>query len=300
MPRSTEIRRKPEATATISPRWLARAFLGCVLVAALCGYLTFCGLFVQGQWQLVLHPVRPGFPLPALIGTAMPERVHFGVDASGRAQLAGLWLKGDPGGRYHRGTVLYLSSGDGSLAQAADRLAMLQQLGFDVCALDYRGYGMSAARHPSQSSLEEDSTTALKYVLQERHVAEEQLVLYGREVGGYLAARLAMQHPAIPAVVLEAPRFDLLDVVSRDPRVRLLPVRLLFRERFALEPLLTRLATPKLIFLGESEPATQYQTIAPPRMIITLAPKDEDHRREALGRFLDAYLPAGRFAPQAP
>ena len=260
-------RRSSAAPETVSPRWLVRAFLVSVGVALVCGYLTFCVLFAQGQWQLVLHPSRATGIVPGAT-----EAVRFGTDASGRPQLAGLWLPADATSRYRGLTVLYLPSGDGSLATATTTLTTLHELGLGVLAFDYRGYGASAAGHPTQARMEADAESALAYLNTTRHIPDARVIVYGSGVGGYLAARLAAGHPDISSVILDGPRFDVAAEVARDPRVRLLPVRLLLRERFDLDAVLRTLKVPKLVLSRGAVESAALRYAADPKITVALPP----------------------------
>ena len=275
----------------VSPAWLVRAFLVVVVIALLCGYLTFCLLFSNGQWQLVLHPSRAGAP-PQQVGGAPVQPVRFGADASGQPQLAGIWIPADPAGRYRHLTVLYLADGDGSLQGAGTRLADLRELGINVLAFDYRGYGASAPGHPSEARMEADAETAFNYLLSSRHVAADHIIAYGSGVGGFLAARLAAQHSAIPALVIDRPRYDIEQTVRKDARVRLLPVHLLFNQSFPIQPMLQSLRTPKLIISRAAVEASEVQTAADPKLTVALPPGSSNTEMlHALGRFLDQYAP---------
>ena len=282
----------PSAPPEVVPAgWLVRAFLLTTLVALLCGYFTFCLLFAQGQWQLVLHPSRAA-GLPALIADVATQPVRFGPDASGQPKLAGIWIPADPAGRYRHLTLLYLADGDGSTQDAVAKLAALRELGMSVFAFDYRGYGASAPGHPSQARMEADAESALAYLVSTRNIPESRIILYGTGVGGFLAAQLATLHPAIPALIIDAPRFHIEQAVRRDPRVRLLPVRLLFHEAFPVAPLLDKLATPKLILSRSSAEAPEVHQAADPKMTVALpetgGPGEFTH---TLARFLDQYAP---------
>ena len=281
----------PAPPEVVSAGWLARAFLVTVVVALLCGYLTFCLLFARGQWQLVLHPVRTT-ALPDLVDGTYPQPLRFGTDESGQPQLSGIWMAADATGRYRHLTVLYLPSGDGSLQAATATLSGLRELGLNVFAFDYRGYGSSAPGHPSQTRMEADAARALTYVLTTRQTPENRVVLYGSGVGGFLAARLALQHPAIPALVVDAPRLHIEEDVRHDPRLRLLPVRLIFHEGFPLEPLLETLTTPKLILSRSATEPPELQRAADPKMTVALPEGSAGELfSRSLGRFLDLYAP---------
>src|SRR5271170_1249909 len=164
---------------------------------------TFCLLFYQGQWQLVLHPIRTAAS-PASIAGVPYELIRFGPDESATPQLTGWWIPSDPGGRYSHLTILLLPDGNGSLADSIPTLASLHNLGINVFAFDYRGYGQSAATRPNQQNMIHDADSAWQYLTISRNIPAPQIVPYGIGVGASLATRLAAANTAIPALILDA------------------------------------------------------------------------------------------------
>jgi uncharacterized protein len=281
---------------SVDPRWLLNALGLLLLLALACGYLTLCALFYQGQWQLVLHPTRAASAPSTLAGAAL-QTIHFGIDESATPQLTGWWLPAAPGSRYAASTVLYLPSGDGSLAQSAPSaiLAALHAAGINIFAFDYRGYGQSSATHPNQQRMQQDAASAWQYLTTSRALAPTQIVIYGTGVGAALATQLAAQHAQIPALILQNPRPNLLDQVRSDARTRLLPVRLLFHDRFEIAPTLATLTTPKLLIASaasEDQAATGlYRSAADPKFTLFLPPSPEAGTlTQTLIRFFDQYL----------
>src|SRR5271170_7646294 len=98
----------------VSPMWLVKAIAVTIVAALFCGYLTFCLLFYQGQWQLILHPTRTS-SAPISIAGIPYQLVHFGPDESATPQLTGWWIRAVPGARYANTTILFLPGSDGSL-----------------------------------------------------------------------------------------------------------------------------------------------------------------------------------------
>ncbi|MEI9980556.1 MAG: alpha/beta hydrolase [Edaphobacter sp.] len=282
--------KRPAPQEDISPIWLLKAIALTILAALFCGYLTLCLLFYQGQWQLVLHPTHTSAP-PAFIAGAPYELLRFDPGDSATPQLTGWWIPVDPGGRYAHLTVLFLPDGDGSLANSIPTLAALHSLGINVFAIDYRGYGQSAALHPSQQTLTHDADAALRYLTNSRSIAAERIIPYGIGTGTSLAATLAAKQQAIPAVILDNPRADLLDAALHDPRASLLPVRLLFHERFPLAQPLSALKTPKLLLSRTPQLDPAFHTAADPKLTVELTAPSTLSFNQSLSRFLDGYLP---------
>jgi pimeloyl-ACP methyl ester carboxylesterase len=262
-----------------------------IVAALFCGYLTFCLLFYQGQWQLVLHPTRTT-TAPTSIAGIPYELIHFGPDESATPQLTGWWIPAAPGSRYPQTTILFLPGADGSLANSIPTLASLHNLGLNVFAFDYRGYGQSASTRPNQQNMSHDVSSAWQYLTNSRAIPAQQIVPYGTGVGASLATELAANQQAIPALILDSPRGDLLEAAQRDPRSRPLPVPLLFHERFPLAAPLSTLRTPKLLLSRTTQPDRSFRTAASPKLTVELPSPSGALYTQSLTRFLDQYLPS--------
>jgi uncharacterized protein len=291
-PATTKPRKPIPQTAppdVVSPVWLIKAIALTIIAALLCGYLTLCLLFYQGQWQFVLHPTRTSTSPASIAGTPY-ELTHFGPDESATPQLTGWWIPATPGGRYAPITILFLPDGNGSLANSIPTLANLHNLGLNVFAFDYRGYGQSAPARPSQQSMTQDADSAWQYLTATRAISAQRIIPYGTGAGTSLATRLAANHITIPALILDTPRADLLDVAIRDPRAKLLPVRLLFHERFPLAEPLSTLRTPKLLISRTTAPDQTFLHASDPRYTVELAAPSPVLYNQSLTRFLDLYV----------
>ena len=280
---------KPSPPETVSPVWLIKGIVLTALAALLCAYLTLCLLFYQGQWQLVLHPTRTT-AAPASIGGAPFELIRFAPDESATPQLTGWWIPSDPAGRYSQTTLLFLPDGNGSLADAMPTLAILHNLGINIFAFDYRGYGQSTALRPSQQSITRDADSAWQYLTTSRNISASHIIPYGAGTGTSLATYLAVTHDTIPAIILDTPRADLLDLAMRDPRAAILPVRLLFHERFPLAEPLSTLRTPKLLLSRTTEPDQSFRNARDPKLTVELTSPAIRPYTESLTRFLDQYV----------
>ena len=289
-------RRNTRQTQDVDPRWLLKAAILVLLAAFVCGYATFCLLFYQGQWQLVLHPVRAA-TFPAALGGAPLEMARFGPGASGVPQRTGWWVPAPLDERYGQLVVLFLPSGDGSLGDAIPTLSSLHSLGLTVFAINYRGYGDSASGHPSEQRMRADADAAWDYITQTRHIPGDHVLLYGVGVGASLAVQVASKQPDVPAVILDAPRPHILEQVKADPRVRFLPVRWLLRDRFSLQPELNRLTRPKLILMRPGQDDSEMTEAANPKMTVALTNGDAETYSTAMRRFLDMFLSKSAIAP---
>lgn len=156
------------------------------------------------------------------------------------------WLVRPPAGggadEVSRPTLLYLHGNAGNLSHRGAVGAMLARRGMDVLLLDYRGYGRSGGK-PAEQGLFEDARTAWRHLTIERGVPPQQIVLYGKSLGGGVAAQLASEvHPA--GLLLQSTFTSIPDLAAfHYPFVP----RFLVRTQMATERIVARVGCPILI-----------------------------------------------------
>lgn len=103
----------------------------------------------------------------------------------------------------------------GSVGDLGDRLAWIKLAhgaGFNVLAVDYRGYGASGGV-PSVGGLYRDADAAYDWLVTDRGIAPEDLIIVGHSMGAAVAAQLA-ERRASALVVLES-AFPSMGVVGK-------------------------------------------------------------------------------------
>lgn len=290
-----------EPPETVDPAWLLKAVAACLALAAFCGYITVCVLFATTQWQLVLHPSHKEAHSPAQFGLSAQE-VAFAVGSNGQPELHGWWIPAAPSGNDGQPTrtALMLPGGSGTASDDLAQAAELHNAGLNVLLFDYRGFGASTGKHPTQASMQEDSEHALAYLETLRHVPSSAIIPYGTGLGASLAVRLCSEHPALPALILDSADGDFAEQVQQAESARIVPFHLLFHEDFPLATPLTRLPTPKLLISRSGgHPPVIYQRAASPRMLLALpAGAPPDQLAQTVGRFLDSYLEQRSIQPE--
>ncbi len=169
-----------------------------------------------------------------------------------------------------------------------------------VLIFDYRGYGKSGGS-PSEEGTYRDADAAWGYLLHTRKVPPEKIVLFGRSLGGAVAAELARRtKPA--ALILESTFTSLPDLGAEI--YPWLPVRVLSKFRYSTLDKIASLTCPKLIIHSprdEIVPFGQgralFERAAPPKTFLEIAGGHNDgfllsetRYKEGLGIFLDTIL----------
>ncbi|HKO13338.1 MAG TPA: hypothetical protein VJV22_15285 [Acidobacteriaceae bacterium] len=286
--RPMQQRRVSESPPVVSGRWVLMAFLITVGAALVCVYATLCLLFYQGQWQILFHPSRSVTATPASAGLPFDE-IHFDVTETGRPLLDGWWIPAAPGARYATDTVLYLHDGRGSLSDTVAAMGELHGLGINVFAFDYRGFGKSAGRHPTERMGRADALAAWIYLTDTRHIPGNRIVVFGDGTGATFAATLGMQFAPAGVVIQDASR-PARAVFNRDARARLLPLWLLQNEWLDPTEDLQRMHVSRLFLARHGDAARTRELFAKssePKAYFDLRQSSSGMVKETLQRFLD-------------
>lgn len=109
-------------------------------------------------------------------------------------------------------TVLFLHGARRNLNGSAPRIERIRAVGFNVLAIDYRGFGKSTSRLPSEESAIEDTRRAFEELKRREPDAARRFV-YGYSLGGALAIELAAREHGIAGVIVEASFTSIPDLV---------------------------------------------------------------------------------------
>jgi fermentation-respiration switch protein FrsA (DUF1100 family) len=142
-----------------------------------------------------------------------------------------------------RGVVLFFHGNAGNISHRLDSIEIFQQLGLDTLIIDYRGYGQSTGKTTEQGTYL-DAQAAWSYLVDERGIPVDQIIVFGRSLGGAIGAWLASQHtPA--AVIIESSFTSGVDIGRQ--LYPFLPVRLITRLRYPVAEYASRLECPVLV-----------------------------------------------------
>lgn len=171
--------------------------------------VTVCVLIVMLVWifqsRLIYFPTRTLDATPTEVNLSY-EDVRFTSD-DGLA-LSG-WLI--PSER-NRGTILFCHGNAGNISHRLDSIAIFHRLGMNTFIFDYRGYGKSDGR-PGEKGTYRDASAAWRYLTEKRRTAPGEIVIFGRSLGGAVAAWLAgRQTPR--ALILESAFTSIEDIAS--------------------------------------------------------------------------------------
>ncbi|MDZ7683133.1 MAG: alpha/beta hydrolase [Fodinibius sp.] len=166
-----------------------------ILITLVAGYLLIVLLMYLMQSSMVYHPQKQLTATPAAAGLQY-EDITF--ETEDEVQLHGWYVPADSA----EITVCYFHGNAGNISGRLETLQLLNQLGLNVFIFDYRGYGRSEGSATEQGTYS-DAEAAWAYLQQERGLADSEIIIMGRSLGGSIAAWLAARKSA-GAVVIES------------------------------------------------------------------------------------------------
>ena len=152
--------------------------------------------------------------------------------------------------------VLYCHGNYGNLSMREDWIrAMQRHLRTSVLIFDPPGYGKTPGQ-PSEKGCYNSAEAAFGW-LETQGWKDEQIVLWGKSLGGGMATEMALRHPKIRALIL----LDTFSSVPDAANVSLgVPVGFVARNRFDNAAKVGKIGAPKIIIGGEND------TMCPPWM----------------------------------
>lgn len=111
-------------------------------------------------------------------------------------------------------TVLFFHGARRNLVGSLSRIKHWHSIGFNVLAIDYRGFGRSTTLIPSEKTAVADASLAIAE-LKRREPDAGRRFLYGYSLGGALAIAMAAEHDGLAGVVVESSFTSIGDLVRQ-------------------------------------------------------------------------------------
>jgi uncharacterized protein len=243
-----------------------------VIGSAVLLYLAVVALLWFAESRLIYFPGAERSLTPPPASLQLPiQRAEFsaedGVKLVGwvmpaAADTTAFWL-----------LVCHGNAGNLSQFDRPAHYAGLRQLGLNLFAFDYRGYGESGGA-PSEHGLYRDADAAYRYLREELGVPAERIIVFGHSLGSAVAIDLASR-ARVAGLIVEG---GLISVVQRGQELYpFIPVRWIARTRFASIDKIPKVTAPKLLLHAVSDEVIPlshgrrlFQAAAEPKTLVEL------------------------------
>jgi alpha-beta hydrolase superfamily lysophospholipase len=239
---TTALGRSPRVTRST---WLSLATALVVAVGSLAG----CATLEEKQREWIFQPSKNTWWASAHAAEGMrDEWIEFVSPSSGQpVRLHALWHASE---QADAPVLLYLHGARWDVRGSAPRIRRMQELGFSVLAVDYRGFGRSTDALPSEESADEDAHAAWRWLAHTYPTSRRYI--FGHSLGGAIAVRLAAEVTDEAGLIVEGGFTSIPDVVSTF-KWGWLPVSALISQRFDAASRIAGVGSPVLVVHGSED-----------------------------------------------
>ncbi|MFD1709333.1 alpha/beta hydrolase [Ottowia sp. GY511] len=211
-----------------------------------------CAALDEKQRAWIFQPTDRTWGQSATVAEGMQDVwIDFDSRASGQpVRLHGLWHPADARAACASPVLLYLHGARWDVRGSASRIRRMQELGFSVLAIDYRGFGKSSAGLPSEAMALEDARAAWDWLA--RQHPDALRFIFGHSLGGGVAVQLAEQVRDQRGLILEG-TFTSIPDVARTMKWGWLPVGPLITQRFDSRARIAQVGSPVLVVHGSED-----------------------------------------------
>ena len=186
--------------AVCFPRWTRKfrkgrimSFVVSILVISLVAYSILAWSLYFLQSSLLYHPVGEVSYDPGDLGLSYEKIV---LETDDRLKLSGWFVPA----KNAELTVLFCHGNAGNMAHRMDSINIFNELGLNCFIFDYRGYGNSEGK-PTEEGTYVDAEVAWKWLTKDKNIPPGEIIIFGRSLGGCIAANLATKVTAKGLVI---------------------------------------------------------------------------------------------------
>jgi uncharacterized protein len=165
-------------------------------------------------------------------------------------KLHGLWQAADKSAGAQAPVLLYLHGARWNVHGSSARMRRMQELGFSVLAIDYRGFGKTSTELPSEEMAYEDARAAWDW-LAAKYPARQRFI-FGHSLGGAIAVQLATEVNDEAGTIVEGTFTSIPDVFG-SYKWGWLPLSPLITQRFEAADKIDKIGSPLLVVHGSDD-----------------------------------------------
>jgi len=206
-----------------------------LLVGLFLIYMSITGIVYIGQKRMIFYPVGEIAATPEFIGLKFEDVI---LSTNDNVTISAWYIPA----AQERAVILFCHGNAGNNSHRLDSIRIFHDLHLSVLIFDYRGYGKSEGS-PTEEGTYLDAEAALDFLIEVKHVPSEKIVVFGRSLGGAVAAEVALRR-RVGALIIESGFTSVPELGGT--YFPFLPIRLLSRYSYATENKVSKINVPKL------------------------------------------------------
>lgn len=233
-------------------------------LVVVCIFLFLLYLFFN-QESIIFVPSKQYYTPPA--GSGVKE---ISIETADNEELVAWWTSD----KENKNTIIFFHGNGGNLSYLLSRINLFKKMGYNTLMIDYRGYGDSTGEIDEEKDLYMDARAAYAHVSQKKDIPEENIILWGKSLGGVPAIYLA-RNKDIKALVCESTFYSAAKMGQR--MYPYLPIKPFLRYKFKNYERIKDVKAPILIMHSKQDEVIPfrdgeklYQIASEPKKFIPL------------------------------
>ena len=235
-------------TSTQQFKKLARRMLHSILFILVSVWVLLSLLLYIFQPRFIYFPQSKIDFTPDMAGLSF-EDIYFKTEDD--VLLNGWFIPVDDA----RKTLLFFHGNGGNISHRLESLKIFHEMGLSVFIIDYRGYGQSQGTTSEQGTYR-DAEAAWQFLTETRGISDEDIIIFGRSMGGAVAIWLAGKHTP-NLLILESAFTSVADMAKH--YYPYLPTHLLVRIKYASIDRIEYIHCPILISHSQTDEIVPYK-----------------------------------------
>ncbi|MCB8753294.1 alpha/beta fold hydrolase [Planktothrix agardhii 1806] len=165
------------------------------------------------------------------------------------------------------------------------------EMGLSVLLVEYRGYGRSTNRFPSEKTVYQDVEAAWNYLVNERQINPHNIYVFGHSLGGAIAINLALKHTEIAGLIIESSFTNIREMIDYKKKYWMFPINLILTQKFDSLAKISALKMPILLTHGTEDeliPKTMsedlFNAAIEPKQLLIVAGAGHNNVRQVGGK----------------
>jgi len=218
-----------------------------IVVFLIIFYLLLLVFLFLKQKNLVYYPLKKIEQTPTDIGLKFSEEI---IKTKDGINIFAWYIPSKMSDK----VVLFFHGNAGNVSNRLDFISILNEMGFNILIIDYRGYGQSESI-PSEKGTYLDAEASWDFLITSKKVKEKNIIIWGRSLGGAIAAYLASKKN--PGFLIIESSFTCIPEMGKK-MFPFLPVKSMSRFRYDTKRYIQNVKSPILIIHSPKDEVVPY------------------------------------------